>query len=135
MTPDDRLVGWWRDRKVRQTLEDLREFASIANDLIPRGYDEFMADRVLQVAGEAIITRIGEAANRLPEAFQKDFPEVPWRQIIDMRNRLVHHYEVTDPDQVWTALEESLPEFMQALGLTPPNDPGDSPDSAVNQGG
>jgi uncharacterized protein with HEPN domain len=135
MTSDDRLVGWWRDRKVRQTLEDLREFDSIARDLITRGYDEFMADRVLQVAGEAIITRIGEAANRLPEVFQNDFPEVPWRQIIDMRNRLVHHYEVTDPDQVWTALHESLPEFIQALGLTPPDDPGDSPDSAVSQAG
>jgi uncharacterized protein with HEPN domain len=117
MTPDGRLVGWWRDRKVRQTLEDLKEFATIANDLVTRGYDGFMSDRVLQVAGEAIITRVGEAANRLPEAFQQDFPEIPWRQIIDMRNRLVHHYEVTDPDQVWTALEESLPEFIQALGL------------------
>jgi uncharacterized protein with HEPN domain len=117
MTPDDRLTGWWREPKVRQTLEDLRDFATIGHDVITRGYEVFKADRVLQVAGEAIVTRVGEAANRLPEAFQKDFPEIPWRQIINMRNRLVHHYEVTDPDQVWTALEESLPEFMQALGL------------------
>ncbi len=115
--PDERVNSWWHDRKVRETLEDLKDFATLANDLVTRGYEIFMADRVLQVAGEAIITRVGEAANRLPDGFQKDFPEIPWRQIIDMRNRLVHHYEVTDPDQVWTALEESLPEFIRALGL------------------
>lgn len=118
MTPDDRLTGWWRDRKVRQTLEDLRDFATIANDLVTRGYEVFIADQVLQLAGEAIITRVGEAAKRLPEAFQQDFPQIRWRPIIDMRNRLVHHYEATDPDQVWTALEVSLPDFIQALGLT-----------------
>jgi uncharacterized protein with HEPN domain len=122
MTEDERLAGWWHDRKVRQTLEDLRDFASISDDLVDRGYEAFMADRVLQVAGEAIVTRVSEAAHRLPDAFQKDFPEIPWRQIIDMRNRLVHHYEVTDPDQVWTALEESLPNFLQALGLADTRD-------------
>ena len=74
-------------------------------------------DRVLQLAGEAVIARIGEATNRLPEAFRSEFSAIPWRQIIDMRNRLVHHYEVTDPDQVWGTLERSIPELVESLGL------------------
>ncbi len=113
----DRLARWWTDRKVRQTLEDLIDFVTIADDLVSRGADNFLADRVLQVAAEAIITRIGEAANRLPSAFTNDFPEIPWSRIIDMRNRLVHHYEATDPQQVWVALQRSVPEFAAALGL------------------
>ncbi len=113
----DPLDRWWRDGKVRQTLEDLNDLASVAGDLVRRTYARFIVDRVLQMAGEAVITRIGEAARRLPVAFQADFPEVPWKQIVDMRNRLVHHYEVTDPDQVWNTLERSVPELSAALGL------------------
>jgi uncharacterized protein with HEPN domain len=113
----DRLDRWWRDRKVRQTLEDLNDFFTLADDVVARGYEPFMADRVFQVAGEAIITRVGEAANRLPESFHSDFPTIPWQQIIGMRNRLIHHYEVTDPDQVWGALERSIPDLRRSLGL------------------
>ncbi len=89
----------------------------IAKDVVARGYEQFIADRVLQIAGEAVITRIGEVANRLPEPFRSDFPEVPWKQVIEMRNRLVHHYEVTDPDQVWNALERSVPDLSRSIGL------------------
>lgn len=113
----DPLDPWWRDAKVRQSLEDLNDLASVAGDLVRRTYARFIVDRVLQMAGEVVITRIGEAARRLPVAFHADFPEVPWKQIVDMRNRLVHHYEVTDPDQVWNTLERSVPELSAALGL------------------
>jgi uncharacterized protein with HEPN domain len=115
--PADRLRGWWRDDKVRQTLEDLKDFFTLADAVVARSYDQFISDRVLQVAGEAVITRFGEAANRLPEAFRSDFPEIPWRRVVDMRNRLVLHYAVTDPDQVWAALEVSVPELNRALEL------------------
>jgi uncharacterized protein with HEPN domain len=118
VTGDDRLNRWWRDPKVRQTLEDVVDFAAMAADLVGRGFEPFMADRILQVAGETVITRIGEAANRLPDAFRAEFADVPWRGVIGMRNRLVHHYEATDPEQVWAALERSIPEFVAKLGLT-----------------
>ncbi len=116
-SPSDHLQRWWLNSQVRQTLEDLIEFAAIAGDVVARGYELFMADRVLQIAGEAVLTRIGEAGNRLPEPFRSDFPRVPWKQVIDMRNRLVHHYEVTDPDQVWSTLERSVPELIRTIGL------------------
>jgi uncharacterized protein with HEPN domain len=102
---------------VRQTLEDLLDFASLADDVVGREYEQFMTDRVLQIAGEAVITRFGGAASRLPEPFRKDFPEVPWKQIVDMRSRLVHLIRVTDPDQVWNALARSVPELIRTLGL------------------
>ncbi len=117
MTDSDRLNRWSRDPKVRQTLEHVVDFAAMAAELVGRGFEPFMADRLLQVAGEAVITRIGEATNRLPEEFRVEFADVPWRGVIGMRNRLVHHYETTDPEQVWAALERSIPEFIAKLGL------------------
>ena len=44
----------------------------------------------------------------------------PWRRVTGMRNRLVHHYEATDPAQVWVALERSIPELVGLLGLGRP---------------
>lgn len=120
MNDDDRLIRWRRDPKVRQTLEDIADFASMAADLVDRGSERFTADRILQIAGEAVITRIGEASTRLPAEFRAEFLDVPWRRVIGMRNRLVHHYEATDPAQVWAALERSIPEFIVLLGLGRP---------------
>lgn len=120
MSDDDRLIRWWRDPKVRQTLEDIADFAALATDLVDRGSERFRADRILQIAGEAVITRIGEASTRLPAEFRAEFPGVPWQRVIGMRNRLVHHYEATDPAQVWVALERSIPEFLGLLGLGRP---------------
>lgn len=35
---------------------------------------------------------IGEAANSIPSAFKKKYPEIPWKQMVAMRNRLIHAY-------------------------------------------
>lgn len=43
---------------------------------------------------------IGEAANSIPLTFRKKYPEIPWKQIIGMRNRLIHAYFDVDHDIV-----------------------------------
>lgn len=116
-TAVDRLDRWWPDRRVRQTLEDINHFSALATRIIDGGYENFMSDEVQRLAGEAVITRIGEAVARLPDAFEQDFSEVPWKAIIGMRNKLVHHYEATDPDQIWSALEVSIPAIKTQIGL------------------
>jgi len=52
---------------------------------------------------------IGEAVNALAPEFQHRFPEVPWSEIIGMRNILVHHYFGIDLDLVWAAVKRDLP--------------------------
>jgi len=42
-------------------------------------------------------------------------PDIPWREIVAMRNRLVHAYFAIDPEQVWKALTEDLPPLISAL--------------------
>ena len=52
---------------------------------------------------------IGEAANLLTHEFRDAHPEVPWRQIIDMRNVLVHGYYTTSPLFIWETYTNDLP--------------------------
>ena len=89
----------------------------MADRLYGRGETTFMGDEALPLAAEAVINRIGEAVNRLPDAFKADFPDVPWKAIRGMRKLLTHHYESANPVMIWQTLETALPAFAEALGL------------------
>jgi uncharacterized protein with HEPN domain len=52
---------------------------------------------------------IGEAASRLPQEFKNQHPEIPWRQIVGLRHRIVHDYFDVDLDLVWTIVRAELP--------------------------
>jgi uncharacterized protein with HEPN domain len=58
---------------------------------------------------------IGEAANRISEKTKKRFPDIPWPDIIGMRNRLIHAYFDVDHDIVWKTVRNDLPVFRSQL--------------------
>ena len=53
--------------------------------------------------------QIGELANGLTIEFLNEYKEIPWRQIIGMRNRIVHGYDTIDLEIVWFTSFESIP--------------------------
>jgi len=58
---------------------------------------------------------IGEAAARIGEETKERNPQIPWAQIVAMRNRLVHLYFDIDLDQVWNAVTEDSPARVTQL--------------------
>jgi uncharacterized protein with HEPN domain len=58
---------------------------------------------------------IGEAANRLPEDFKDNYPEIDWYRIRGFRNRIVHDYFGIDYDIVWVIKETFLPNLIESL--------------------
>ena len=58
---------------------------------------------------------IGEAAQALPEEIRALAPEIPWREIVGMRNVLVHGYFEIDADIVWDAAKRDLPPLKAAV--------------------
>ena len=54
---------------------------------------------------------IGELANGLSIEFIKEYNKIPWKQIIGMRNRIVHGYDTIDLEIVWNTENESIPEL------------------------
>jgi uncharacterized protein with HEPN domain len=70
------------------------------------------------MAFEAIIRQIeiiGKAAAHIPEELQADAPEIPWGNLIGMRNRLIHGYFAIDPDIVWSVVQDKLPALLPPL--------------------
>jgi uncharacterized protein with HEPN domain len=58
---------------------------------------------------------IGEAARQLPEGFLARYPEVPWRQIAGLRNRIVHEYFGLDVELIWQVIRQDLPQLQARL--------------------
>jgi uncharacterized protein with HEPN domain len=92
---------------------DYAQRAVIALD--GRSREVLDTDAVLVGALERFVEVIGEAASRLSENTRETSPNVPWHEIIAMRNRLVHGYFAVDLDILWTVVNDDLPELIDAL--------------------
>jgi uncharacterized protein with HEPN domain len=98
------------------SFSDMLSHAREAIDLLGEsGHEDLARDRVLQLALTRLVEIIGEAANRVSQDTQQKHPEIPWRQIAGMRNRLVHGYDVIDLDVLWDTIRDDLPPLVKAL--------------------
>ena len=78
-------------------------------------FDDFKRDSKTVDAVIRNFEIIGEAANRLPEAFKDNFPDIDWHRIRGFRNRIVHDYFGIDYSIVWTIKESFLPVMIDQL--------------------
>lgn len=79
--------------------------------------DEFKASRPMQHSVVRCIEIVGEAASRLSPALRQANPQVPWSDIIGMRNRIVHAYFDIDAEIVWRTAREDFPGFLAEIEL------------------
>ncbi|GAC1475186.1 MAG: DUF86 domain-containing protein [Isosphaeraceae bacterium] len=100
----------------------MRDAASIAVRFAAgKSREDLESDLMLQFALVRALEIIGEAAARLTEENRAAHPEIPWINIIGMRNRLAHGYFDVDLDIVWRTVSVSLPRLIDNLDtLIPP---------------
>lgn len=58
------------------------------------------------------ITIIGEATKRLSKKFREQHPAIPWKEIAGMRDVITYDYDEVDLDEVWTVINENLPQLL-----------------------
>lgn len=98
------------------SLKDMLSHAREAVELLgDTSRQEFESERVIQLALTRLVEIVGEAANRVSAARKQNHPEIPWPQIVGMRNRLVHGYDVIDWDLLWYTVRTDLPPLIAAL--------------------
>lgn len=81
---------------------------------------EFDADRQCQDAVVRRLEIIGEAATHVSPAARAALPMVPWRQMMGMRNRMIHQYNQIDLDVVWDTVANDLPPLIANLSAVLP---------------
>lgn len=97
-------------------LIHMRDHAIEAVNLVKkRTREELYNDRLLNLALVRLLEIIGEAAGRVPKELCVNHQEIPWSQIISMRNRLIHGYDSVDFDILWQIVSNDLPSLIPLL--------------------
>ena len=78
-------------------------------------FEQFVSDRKTIDAVIRNFIIIGEAASHLPDDLIVRHPELPWREMRDMRNIVVHEYFGVDNRVVWETLQKNLPPLLLQL--------------------
>ena len=90
-------------------LKHIRDSAQEALSFVKnRTREDLDNDRMLALALVRLIEIIGEAANNVSESNQAKYTKIPWRQIIGMRNRIIHAYFEVDLEIVWQVITQDL---------------------------
>ncbi len=98
------------------SLRDMMEHAEEAVSLCSgKSFDEFRSDRVLVLATERLIEILGEAANRISSERKEIHPEIPWRDIVGMRNKVSHGYDIVEERYLWETVKADLPQLILQL--------------------
>jgi uncharacterized protein with HEPN domain len=98
--------------RLRDMLDHAREAVAFVQGKARADLD---TDRLLSLALVRLLEVIGEAASHVPKAERDRHPEIPWPQIVSLRNRLIHGYDSVDLDILWQIVTSDLPPLIVAL--------------------
>jgi len=105
MYPDDPT----RFKHIRDAINEALDFAK------GKRRSDLDKDRMLYLSLCKEIEIIGEAASRITAAKKRAFPDVPWAQMVAMRNWLIHGYYTVSKDTLWSTITTDLPRLKKAL--------------------
>jgi uncharacterized protein with HEPN domain len=111
------------ENRLADYLDHMRQAAEDACGFV-EGMDkaDFLKDKRTQQAVIMSLVIIGEAATKAMEGypeFAEAHPEVPWRSMRGMRNRIAHGYFDINLDVVWATVQTALPELLEQLPAAP----------------
>lgn len=80
-----------------------------------RTLEQLRGDRMLQLALVQLIEIVGEAAGRVPSEVRESYPPVPWQLAADMRNKLIHGYDLVEYAVVYDTVRDDLAQLVTQL--------------------
>jgi uncharacterized protein with HEPN domain len=101
---------------VREYLKHIRdEITFLEAESAGININEFLGDETLKRAFVRSIEVIGEATKNIPEGLRDEYPQIQWRAIAGMRDRLIHGYFGIDYDIVWDVLKNHIPALAETI--------------------
>ena len=104
-------------RDGNERLLDMLEAIEEIERYAIRGREAFLQDELVQVWMVHHLQIIGEAAARLPSHLRSASPGVPWKQVIGLRNILVHAYFRVDPGEIWVVVDRDIPALREEVAM------------------
>lgn len=103
------------ERAAQRVNDILDSIAEIEGFLSSLGESTFLSDRKCVLAVTHLIMIIGEAAKHLTPGIEERRPEIPWRDVRSMRDRIVHEYGTINPRLVWRIATNDLAPLRLAM--------------------
>lgn len=91
------------------------EIEYLQTHLVNTDYTEFINDETKTRAAIRSLEIIGEAVKKIPPEIKNDHPEIAWRLIAGMRDKLIHDYFGIDYELVWDVIQNKLPTLQKQL--------------------
>ncbi len=101
----------WGDyiNDVLNSISEVEDFTRGMN------YASFIRDRRTVNAVIRSLEVMGEAARQIPEEIRRKYPDLPWKRMAGMRDKLIHEYTGVDLETVWDVITEELPPLKPLL--------------------
>jgi uncharacterized protein with HEPN domain len=93
---------------IRDALDDIATYASA-------GREAFFAERMRQDATIRKLQVIGQAVKNLSDTSKSQHPDIPWKQVAGLRDKVIHDYFGIDLEIVWAVVEKDLPALRHAI--------------------
>lgn len=103
------------DRKAAKELLHIQGWLDRVDEILAKGKDAYLADALLQEAGDSLMMKLGEAAGRLAKLDVLPPDGVRWATAIANRNFLIHQYDEIDREITWATLSVNLLEWKASL--------------------
>ena len=100
------------ETRLRHMLDHAREAVEMSRGHTRADLDR---DRRLNLSLVRLLEIVGEAATRVSEPYQLAHPDIPWRNIADTRNRLIHGYDDVNFNLLWDTIQLDLPPLIDQL--------------------
>lgn len=97
---------------LRHILDEVVYLEAASRDL---DRDAFLTDATRKRAFARSLEVIGEAAKQVPASFREAHPEIDWRGMAGMRDRLIHRYFSVDYELVWDVVSQKVPKLRAQL--------------------
>ena len=98
--------------RIQHILDAAQESVSFTKG---RCRDDLDADRKLNLSLVRLLEIIGEAARGISEEFRDSHPDLPWKKMVGMRDRLIHGYFEVNLDVVWETVTKDIPLLIDQL--------------------
>jgi uncharacterized protein with HEPN domain len=98
--------------RLKHIRDSAKEALSFVDNRTRKDLDD---ERMLSLALVRLIEIMGEAANNISEPCQAKYQKIPWRQIVGMRNRIVHAYFDIDLDIIWQVITQDLGSLLSEI--------------------
>lgn len=103
-------------REFRDFLQDILEaICQLEKMTQALSFAEFSTKIEIFLSAVKLIEIIGEAVKNIPDEVRVNYPNIPWKNIAGMRDKLVHEYWAIDEKVVWKVIQNNLPQLKRII--------------------